>query len=126
MRQRHPTYIDKAHDHVCIIQEVVVLQAGDGRCLRGEDGLVWIGVPVVVHLRGHGVVQVQHEHGGRVVLAVEVRSRPVRQPQDGEDLPLYLPALLASQPAVNEAGVELVVHGKVCETRVGHDAETPN
>lgn len=45
------------------------------------------------------------------------RPRAVRQPQDGEDLPLHLSALLAPQPPLDEAGAHVVVHGEV---GVGH------
>lgn len=59
-------------------------------------------------LLGHGVVQVQHEQRRRVVLPVrQMRPRPVRQPQDGQDLLLHLPLLVRAQPPVNEARVSV-------------------
>lgn len=75
---------------------------------------------------GDGIVQVQHEHRGSVLSGVDVRTRTVRQPQDGEDLPLHLPALLAPQPPLDEAGAHLVVHGEVGEGDLrGQHAVTP-
>lgn len=117
------TQVDEAHDHVSLREEVAVLQAGQRRPLSAEDGLVGVrealavlgGGPRRPLLHGHGIVEVQHEHGGRVVLAVEVRPRAVRQAEDGEDLPLHLAALGAAQPPVDEAGVHLVVHREVGE-----------
>lgn len=117
------TQVDEAHDHVSFGEEVAVLQAGQRRPLGAEDGLVGVrealavlgGGPRRPLLHGHGIVKVQHEHGGRVVLAVEVRPRAVRQAEDGEDLPLHLAALGAAQPPVDEAGVHLVVHREVGE-----------
>lgn len=74
-------------------------------------------LPLLLHLlhpllllHGHGVVQVEHEERrrGRLLPGGE-GPRPVRQAQDGEDLPLDLPALVIAQPPVNEAGVHMVV-----------------
>lgn len=123
------TQVDEAHDHVSLGEEVAVLQAGQGWPLGAEDGLVGVGEAFALlsggprHplLHGHGIVEVQHEHGGRVVLAVEVGPRSVRQAEDGEDLPLHLAALGAAQPPVDEAGVHLVVHHR----EVGEDAAQP-
>lgn len=61
-------------------------------------------------VQGHGVVQVEHEERrGRRLLAGREGPRTVRQAQDGEDLPLDLPAFVIAQPPVNEAGVHMVV-----------------
>lgn len=127
-RPRALTQVDEAHDHVGLGEEVAVLQAGQRRPLGAEDGLVRVGEALALLgrrprrplLHGHGIVEVQHEHGGRVVLAVEVRPRAVRQAEDGEDLPLHLAALGAAQPPVDEAGVHLVV-----QREVGEDAAQP-
>lgn len=61
-------------------------------------------------VQGHGVVQVEHEErrGGRL-LAGREGPWTVRQAQDGEDLPLDLPAFVIAQPPVNKAGVHMVV-----------------
>lgn len=59
-----------------------------------EDGLV--GVTLRLRVSRDGVVQVQHEHRSSVMFGVDQRPWTVRQPQDGEDLPLHLPSLLAA------------------------------
>lgn len=108
------TEVGKAHHHVRVIQEAAVLRGHDGGGLGRGDGLV-IRKSLRPGVRGDGVVQVQHEHRGSVVLGVEVRPRTLRQPQDGQDLALHVPALLAPQPPLDEAGAHLVAHGKVGE-----------
>lgn len=61
-------------------------------------------------IHGHGVVQVEHEQrrGGRLLPGREGPGT-VRQAQDGEDLSLYLPALVIAQPPVNKTGVHMIV-----------------
>lgn len=61
-------------------------------------------------LQRHGVVQVEHEErrGRRLFPGCE-GPRTVRQAQDGEDLPLDLPAFVVAQPPVNKTGVHMVV-----------------
>lgn len=108
------TEIDKAHHHVCVIQEAAVLRGHHGGDLGRYNGLV-VGISGRLCVCRDGVVQVQHEHRGSVVFGVDVRPRTMRQPQDGEDLPLHLPALLAPQPPLDEAGAHFVVHGEVGE-----------
>lgn len=112
------THVHKAHDHVCLGEETAVLQTGQGWPLSAEDGLVRVGETFAtftgaLFLHRHSIVEVQHEHGSRVVLAVQVGPRPVRQAQDGQDLPLHLPALLAPEPPVDETRVHLVLQGEV-------------
>lgn len=65
---------------------------------------------LLVLVQGHGVVQVEHEERrGRRLLAGREGPRTVRQAQDGEDLPLDLPAFVIAQPPVNKAGVHMVI-----------------
>lgn len=47
------------------------------------------------------------------MFGVNLRPRSVRKTQDGEDFALHLPALLAAQPPLDEAGTHFVVRGDV-------------
>lgn len=59
------------------------------------------------------------------MFGVNLRPRSVRKTQDGEDFALHLPALLAAQPPLDEAGTHFVVRGDVWESDLrGHTAET--
>lgn len=119
------TEVDEAHDRVCVIQEAAVPRSHGRLGLCGQRRLV-VGISEQLRARGDAVVQVQHERGCSVVLGARVRPRPVRQPQDGEDLALHLSALLAAQPSLQEAGARADVHGGVQEGDPrGQHAVTP-
>ncbi len=101
------TQIDKAHHHVGIAEKAVVL-LGQHRRSRG-------GVRRFIRVLQDGVIiQIKHEHGSRGVPLLQERTGPVRQPEDGEDLPLHLPALLALQPPLEEAGLNVIIQTEVC------------
>lgn len=127
-RSRHQlTEIEKTHDHISIIQEAIVLQGDRVGSLGLQMGIV-AGISRARCVCRGGVVQVQHEQRGSVEPGADVRrSRAMRQPEDGEDFPLHVPALLAPQSAVDEAGAQLVVHGEVGEGHLrGQDATIPS
>lgn len=123
------TKVDEAHDHVGVGEEVAILQAGQRGALGAEDRLVGVGEALAVGpaalLHRHGIVQVQHEHGRRVVLALEVGARAMGQAQDGEDLALHLPPLLAAEAPVDEARVHLVVQAEVGQSGAQQEQGRP-
>lgn len=102
------TQVDEAHDHVGVVEEGAVLRAGHGHGHR----LATTPLRSRGALRSlcQGVVEAQHEARsrrqpprGRGRRLPGRRARAVRQPQDGEDLPLHLPLLVRLQPPVEEA-----------------------
>lgn len=108
------TQIDKAHHHVGIAEKTTVLLGHH----RGSRGRVRRFIRVhnsaaSISVLQDGVIQIQHVHGSCGVSLEQERTGPVRQPEDGEDLPLHLSALLALQPPLDEAGLNVILQGEV-------------
>lgn len=112
------THIDEAHHHVRVAQITLVPPC---RCRCGSRSQNRSRSTRETGNSGfkRRVVQLQHVDGRRRAPLRRVRSRPPGQTEHGQDLSLYLPALLTAQRSVHESRAQVVLHREVCGDQNG-------